>query len=1117
MTRRGWLVTAALLGLATPATAERDPSCGTMSLVSTGGSVVYRLPHAFIRPGSDSVRVRGVALVRGTDYVLDPLRGELRLLRDPAPGDTLRIDACWLLEPPPLERERRHYRPPSPPGSAARADTVPDVVERAGVSRERLDDAGGATGMNLAVAGSKTLAIDFGSNQDAQLRQSLDLTLSGRLTPGMELTGVLSDRNTPLSAGGSTQDLQAFDRVLIELHSPTLDAQLGDIDVGLEQGEFTRLQRRLQGVSAAWRSGPSGARFAAANTPGQYRRAEFYGAEGVQGPYALADASGSTGVGIVPGSDIVTLDGERLTRGESADYFLDYDAGRLTFTSRRPISSSSRITVEYQFSSGGFHRRMLLGGGRWETTRGFVQFGAVQESDDRGRPVEGAFGATDLVTLEFAGDSAARAIAADVSPNGGDYDTVRVDVHLTYSYVGAGAGRFAVPFSRVGDRAGDYESYPVPGGIAYRYVGAGLGAYRVGRALPLPESHQLASVGGGARWGGFAAEVEGAVSRSDRNTLSTRDDGDNVGGAGRARLALETPKDADRIVRAGVSATLRDVDRRFQAFTPLGASFEAERWGLLPGADLDHRRETAIDAYAGLRGGGELKGSIGRLETPGGYDARRREASFARTGFLTLQSRYAWAHGRDAARRRPDGERERIEASVRLRGAWLEPSLRAETDTRRSPSDSLPAGARTRAGAIDLSTGSRLAWRASAGYELRRDALPSGLPGTTGFVDDADTRIVSSQLRSPEGRPVSGELRVQHRQRVPFGAAARTVSDLGALRLRGEDKRHGLNGQLDLELSGDGESRRERRVVFAGPGLGAYDSLGNFTGTGDYLVAIVVSPDFDRVSRAVTSARLGWDFTPGPAWAGSRLGFDYESETRRRGDLHAMDPWVSPSLVRIDGGLARARVLQRLESEIAPGSRASAFRLRLEREVSADRSFENFGQTLDSRSADLRWRARPGSITTTELSGVLRRQAAAQALAGAGSLDREIRESGGTALIVVTPDTRLRAAATVEATWSRPAGATERTRVLRLGPDVGLAIGRRGHVEFTARRAFVSGAALTSLLPTSEPAGPARWDVSSRVDTRVHETTVVGVQLGVTERDGRKTRVTGRAEVRALF
>jgi hypothetical protein len=63
----------------------------------------------------------------------------------------------------------------------------------------------------------------------------------------------------------------------------------------------------------------------------------------------------------------------------------------------------------------------------------------------------------------------------------------------------------------------------------------------------------------------------------------------------------------------------------------------------------------------------------------------------------------------------------------------------------------------------------------------------------------------------------------------------------------------------------------------------------------------------------------------------------------------------------------------------------------------------------------------------------------------------------------------------------------------------------------------VSGAAPSTLLPTSEPAGPARWDATSRLDYRVHETTTVGLQMGVIDRATQNTRVTGRCEVRALF
>src|SRR5206468_1700930 len=141
--------------------------------------------------------------------------------------------------------------------------------------------------------------------------------------------------------------------------------------------------------------------------------------------------------------------------------------------------------------------------------------------------------------------------------------------------------------------------------------------------------------------------------------------------------------------------------------------------------------------------------------------------------------------------------------------------------------------------------------------------------------------------------------------------------------------------------------------------------------------------------------------------------------------------------------------------------------------------------------------------TTTELEGIWRRQSAAQSLVGAAGLARALLESGVTGQLVVTPDARLRAAAVVEASWVRPEGASALSRILRVGPDLGLAVGPRGHAEVSLRRGFVSGPDVISLLPSRDPAGPARWDGSGRFDLRVHETTTVGVSVSAVDRAAR--------------
>src|SRR5690348_12737348 len=72
------------------ARAVDDPACGTMLVPTHPGTLAYRLPHRFLRAGSDSVWLGATALARDRDYALDRVRGELRLLREATPGDTLR-------------------------------------------------------------------------------------------------------------------------------------------------------------------------------------------------------------------------------------------------------------------------------------------------------------------------------------------------------------------------------------------------------------------------------------------------------------------------------------------------------------------------------------------------------------------------------------------------------------------------------------------------------------------------------------------------------------------------------------------------------------------------------------------------------------------------------------------------------------------------------------------------------------------------------------------------------------------------------------------------------------------------------------------------------------------
>ena len=1089
--------------------AAGDPSCGAISVALQPGVAIYRLPHAFLRAGGDSARTATATWRRGVDYALDMTRGELRLMRNATPGDTLVVALCWLLDPPPIEVQVQHYAPAgaAPADSAARAVEVPDRP----VTQRSVTSAPG--GASLAINGNKTLAVEFGSNQDATLRQSLDLSVSGALAPGVELTGVLSDRNTPLGATGSTQDLQAIDRVLLQLDAPHGSAALGDVALDVAPGEFAHLERRVQGVRGEYRMGDVTTTFAAADAQGEYQRMQFFGDDGRQGPYYLTDRSGNAGVPVVAGSEVVTLDGQRLTRGESADYAIDYERGAVTFGNRRPITAQSRITVDYQFTLDRYRRNLAAAGASWRRGALSLYTQTLTEGDDRGRPLAGVLDAEDTRTLAAAGDSASRAVGVAVSPGGGDYDTVRVDsTRVIYVWAGADSGQFHVSFAPVLQGRGDYADSAVVGGrTVYRWVGSGLGGFRVGRALPLPESHRLVTLGGTMQAGALTLEAEGAASRYDRNTFSSLDDRDNVGGAGRLAARLEGGLPSGGHIGASVEAHL--VGERFAPFTRLAAPFAEESWGLPVGGDLEHARRVEGSTWIAPAHLGRLTLSGGHLAVPGGFASLRRSAEWSGGGTLAMHALWERADARQQDVRFADGGRDHRLGELRLVTRWLEPGLRVERDAVRAPSDTARVGRRFVEAAAELRSPRALGWTAVAGFTLRRDAAAD----SAGFADQTRSRIWRAAVETPATRPAGVSMTWQRRDVEPLAAGARSHSDLATARVRLDDHARGITSEANLELTSEGEAQRLRTLRYVGAGKGSFDQYGNFVGTGDYELVLTLGPALDRVARAATHAHATWEFGRGAVWQGSRLGVDFETETRRRGALALRDPILAPGAALGDATLARGSVLQRIEAELAPGSPAAAVRLRLERRVSADRSYENFAQTQDDRSASLRWRGRLANAWSLESEGQLQRSAATQAITSLPGYARTLLHQGVTGQLVWTPGPIARAAGVVESAWDRPQGQAEVSRTLRVGPDVGVGLGARGHAEASVRRAFLSGAAPVSLLPTAEPAGAPRWQATTRFDYRVRESVTAGISYDVRQHPGHRTLTTGRAEVRAFF
>src|SRR5262249_38947215 len=404
--------------------------------------------------------------------------------------------------------------------------------------------------------------------------------------------------------------------------------------------------------------------------------------------YVLSGSNGVAALPVVAGSEIVTLDGVRMTRGEGADYSVDYERAELTFTNRRPIGTTSRITVDCQIAVNRFRRNLAAGGARWGQGPWRLSTTALSEGDDRGRPLAASLDPSDRLVLSAAGDSASRAIGSGVSPGPGDYNLVVVGTQGHYAWAGPDSGAYSLTFSAVPQGQGDYvDSVLVAGRVAYRWVGPGQGLYKIGRRLPLPDSHQLWNVTGGVRLGILDVDVEGAVSRLDRNTFSTLDDGDDVGHAARASLKLEGRSPGWLGGTMGMGATTRTVEPRFQPFTRLQAPFEQEDWGMPLSGRLGSQIRHEATAFLRPGLGGELRGTIGHLSTPTGFASLRRQILWDHDGRWVTRARWERADGEDRMRTFSDGGRDHRLGELGFKVRRVESSVHADWDERWSPSD----------------------------------------------------------------------------------------------------------------------------------------------------------------------------------------------------------------------------------------------------------------------------------------------------------------------------------------------------------------------------------------------------------------------------------------------
>jgi hypothetical protein len=1093
-----------VLGMPTPVRGQArrlvwEADHATSMLRVEPDSLRLQLPSGWVRTDSFRLSRGDTLLTRGVDYLLDPRRGTVRLLRAFPAGTELLADYRRFPVPMDPEYSRR------PVVRAGEEPPSPTVASSAPAATEPNEE-----GVHLDISGSKTFSVEVGTRRDLALRQSLDLAVDGRLGRDTRVRAVLTDRRTPLESEGTSSRLGDLDRVRVEVESPKARMVLGDLRFTAPPSEFLRFDRRLQGAQAEVTPGRLSAFALGATAPGTYLTREFYGREGEQGPYALAppDSTGALG-GIVPGSERVWLGGVPMRRGESEDYLIDYGEGTLTFTGKHPVTAYSEISVEYQVALDRYRRSVYGGGGEWtmgpagnraairaaasgneagegspaeamgpfasNLEPGRVRLAVVREGDDSSRPLF-PLTAAQREALRAAGDAVTPAISSGVRFVGagrGEYDRVRNDTLAVsfFLWTGPGSGSYLVRFDQVGDGQGDYRDTTGTGGAQFFvYAGRHRGAFLPGIEVPRPSQTTLATLAAAPRLGNrFRLRGEAALSDFDANTFSALNDGDNLGAA----WLLEAGAGPFRLGPAAWSVRngFRQTDTRFRPLDRLDPAFFGRDWNVAAARLAAGNRQRLVE---GTVAAGPLKVTATGEDLDNLRDYRGERGTVAtglRFGRISGDAQVIRVRTRDrGAAGSGRGAREVDHISMGWLGATLAASARYAREQNEQDVDVARTGDSFREGSVRLGTGSAAeALRASAEFTRRTRYLLLG--PASNELDTGDTGQLEVQWTRAGGRLLAADLAARdlHPREGP-----RQSSRIGRIRWleRAAGDAFLQEGRWELTTAVRGGSDKE--VRFIGAGAGRYDSLGTYTGVGDYEVFYRDLGDSARVNRMDFS--LHHEYDAGRSAVSSAAGAALGGWARFRRGLRLVHSWTAgietrqnaawfwPRLLPVLAGereVPFAEVRMTAEASAFPDARWLSPRLRWDRRRSQRALLSNATESGNESTWALRARSRPNDRATVDAEGEYESVTQRTVIRPAGGSEIRAGLDGWRSVrLRLEPQLRLRASLSsgLEASGRvrERVGVSETARVVEATPYVVWTPRLRSRIELRATRTSVS-------------------------------------------------------------
>jgi hypothetical protein len=399
----------------------------------------------------------------------------------------------------------------------------------------------------LSKNGNISRGISFGNNQDVVVNSNLNLQVSGKLTPEIDLVLAATDNNIPFQADGTTAQLQEFDKVFIQLNTTSTKLVVGDYQLSKPTtGYFMNFYKRAQGVflENLYKDSTSKSpllfktQIAGAVSRGKFSRQVFFGTENNQGPYRLRGANNEPFIIILSGTEKIYIDGKLLQRGQENDYIIDYNTGELTFTARQLITKDKRIVAEFQYAERNYARSLFMFSEEVQSKKATYYLNFFSEQDNKNRPLQQTLTQAQKNVLINVGDTLDKAVfsgAETAAFNNSDVfywkkDTSVNSVLYTSIYVysqNPDSAKYRLKFSNVGANKGSYNQVSsTANGRVYKWTApiAGIPQGSYEPVIPLVTPKQTQMLTGGVNYSvtqNNLITVEGVYTKNDINKFST--------------------------------------------------------------------------------------------------------------------------------------------------------------------------------------------------------------------------------------------------------------------------------------------------------------------------------------------------------------------------------------------------------------------------------------------------------------------------------------------------------------------------------------------------------------------------------------------------------------------